>query len=260
MTTKHILLAVSLLVPAAIGGCDMGKSSGGATVTSSATPTAAAGGASCPGGSTLSAGSCLARGQSRVATIAWNGTFSGDGPIFTLKNTTSSGLRKGTVSLWFYDRSGKRLDASGAKKWSSSADIFSGTMAASSSRETTFGFPRANLPDGTAQIEGEIVAVTLASADGSDGPGWKNDDLNADERVMVNPPSATAPVAAAGAGPRPGTAPGAPTMPTGATPTPGRTPTPGAAPAGATPTRGSGPAATVPAGQKPGGPSAPPHH
>jgi hypothetical protein len=245
MTTKPLLLAFALLVPAA--GCDKGKDSAGPVAASA---TAAAAGPSCPAGSSLSSGTCVARGTTRVATISWGGLYAASGPIFTVKNTAGVGLKRGTVSLWFYDKSGRRLDASGAKKWSSSTDIFSGaTLAAGSQRDTTFNFPRANVPDGAAQIEGEIVAATVAAADGSDGPAWKNDDLNVDDRAMANPPPAAAAAAAPGGGAPAGAAPG--------------TPPAGTAPPATTAAAGNKPAATVPGGtaaagaRKAGTPTAP---
>jgi hypothetical protein len=187
--TRTILtLALSLSAPLAVAGCD--KKSGGETVASATATATAAPAPSCPSGSAVAGNFCKAAGQSRIATITWAGAVSDSGPTLTAKNTSSFGLKNATVSLWFYDRSGKRLDVAGTKKYSSSADVLGGTFAAGASKDTTFNFLKANIPTGTAEIEGEIVAATLVKSDGTEGLTWKNDDLNADDRAMAGTPPA----------------------------------------------------------------------
>lgn len=248
MNTPRTFFALALAAPLSLLGCQ-DKSSGG-TVASSVTATPAAG-AACPPGSTLGGTACKGAGTSRVATITWAGAITDNGPTLTVKNTSGFGLKNATVSLWFYDKTGHRLDVAGAKKYSSSADVLgSSTFAAGGSKDTTFNFMKANIPTGTAQIEGEIVAATLVKPDGTEGNTWKNDDINADERAMTGTPQASAATAPQYAA-NPGTAapPGAPTPPTAPTAHPTTTAT--------TPPHATTPTAT----HRPGGPPpAPGHH
>jgi hypothetical protein len=243
MDTTRSMLVLALAAALAVAGCD--QKSGGPTVASAtATPAAAP---SCPAGATVAGNACKASGQARVAVVTWVGAVTDSGPTLTVKNTSGFGLKSATVSLWFYDRTGHRLDVAGAKKYSSSADVLgSSTFAAGAQKDTTFNFMKANIPTGTAEIEGEIVAASLVKSDGTEGLTWKNDDLNADERAMAGtpPPGAAAPPQYAG-GPAAPTGPGAP--PTAAT-GPRPTPTGGGAPTAHGGTTGG----------KPGGPT-PPH-
>ncbi len=94
----------------------------------------------------------------------------------------------------------------GAKKYTLAGDAFGSNVKVGESRNITFPLSKAGVPDGTAEIEGEVVKATLVNADGTDGPGWKNDDLAADERIMAAAPAA-APGAVATGTVRPGTRP-----------------------------------------------------
>jgi hypothetical protein len=216
MNSTRTVLAFSLAWPwamsFALAGCEQKEAP-----TPAASATAAPAAPTCPSGSSLAGNICKATGQNRVATLTWSGNVNDSGPLLTVKNSSSMGLKNGTVSLWFYDKTGKRLDVAGTKHYQFAGDIFAGPLAAGAQKNTTFNFAKANIPTGTAEIEGEIVSATLQKTDGSDGSTWKNDDLNADERAMTGTPPPNAVAAAPAPGP---TAPAvAATTPPGAKPT-----------------------------------------
>jgi len=199
--TTVIVLALGLAAPVALTGCS--KKSDDTTRIAPPPPAPAA--ARCPAGASMVGTSCKGSGQARVATLTWNGTMGDSAQAMTLRNTSGMVMKTGTVSVWFYDKSGKRLDVAGAKKYAVSGDAFGSNVKAGESRSITFPLSKTGIPDGTAEVEGEVVQVTLVNGDGTDGPTWKNDDLNADERVMAGTPSAVAPaVVASGAVVRPG--------------------------------------------------------
>jgi len=198
--TTAIVLALGLAVPLALTGCS--KKSDDTSAGRPGPPAPAV--ARCPPGASMDGTNCKSAGQGRVATLSWNGTLGDSGQVFTLRNTSGMVMKAGTVSLWFYDKSGKRLDVVGAKKYAAPGDAFGSNVRAGESRNLTIALAKTGLPDGTAEIEGEVVKVTLVNADGTDGLSWKNDDLNADERVMAGTPSATAPAVVATGAVRPG--------------------------------------------------------
>ncbi|HEY3820107.1 MAG TPA: hypothetical protein VGL81_23240 [Polyangiaceae bacterium] len=208
MRTTAIVLALGLLAPLALTACSR-KSDGAAT--STASTAAAPAGVRCPAGSGSDGTNCKATGQGRVARLSWNGALGDTAQTLTLRNISGAVMKTGSVSVWFYDRTGKRLDVAGAKKYALPGDAFGSTVKAGETRTITFPLSKTGVPDGTAQIEAEVVKVTLVNADGSDGPMWKNDDLNADERVMAATPAAAAPVATAVV--RPGVRPAPPPPP-----------------------------------------------
>jgi hypothetical protein len=193
MNRTAIVLALGAMAPFVLAGCS--KKSDGAAPTASATATVAPA-ATCPGGSTQDTSGCKAAGQSRVAILRWNGTFGDATQALMLKSTAAAPLKNGTVALWFYDKAGKRLDVAGAKKYAAAGDAFGGVIKAGGTKVLTFPLAKAGIPDGAATIEGEVVKATLVNPDGSDGPAWRNDDLNADERLMAATPP-TAPPAVA---------------------------------------------------------------
>jgi hypothetical protein len=205
MNSTRTVLAFSLAcaLPFALAGCEQKEAP-----TPAASATAAPAAPTCPSGSSLAGNICKATGQNRVATLTWSGNVNDSGPLLTVKNSTSVGLKNGTVSLWFYDKTGKRLDVAGTKHYQFNGDIFAGPLAAGAQKSTTFNFAKANIPTGTAEIEGEIVSATLQKADGTDGPTWKNDDLDIEERAMAGTPPPNAVAAATAAAP---TGPAAPT-------------------------------------------------
>jgi len=201
MNTTAIVLALGLAAPLVLTtGCSKKSDDTGAVAPTTVAPAAA----KCPAGSSMAGTSCKGSGQSRVGTLTWNGALGDSGQVLMLRNTSGAVMKAGTVSLWFYDKSGKRLDVAGGKKYATPGDAFGSNVKAGESRNITVPLTKTGIPDGTAEIEGEIVAVTLVNGDGTDGPGWKNDDLNADERVMTGTPSATVPAVVATGTLRPG--------------------------------------------------------
>jgi hypothetical protein len=200
MNTTLIVLALGLAAPVCLTGCSKKSDATATAAPASAAPAAA----KCPAGASMDTTGCKSTGQARVATLSWNGAIGDSGQVLTLRNTSGMAMKAGTVSLWFYDKSGKRLDVVGAKKYAAPGDAFGSNVRAGESRNLTIALAKTGLPDGTAEIEGEVVKVTLVNADGTDGLSWKNDDLNADERVMAGTPSATAPAVVATGAVRPG--------------------------------------------------------
>jgi hypothetical protein len=187
MNATRTLLALTLAAPVVLAGCDR-KSDAPAPAASTApvAPTAA----TCPAGSRQDGTDCKGAGQARVATLTWNGAYGDSAQVIALKNTSGATLKNGAVALWFYDHTGKRLGVAGGKKYAAPGDAFGTTIKPGETRNLNIGLSKTGLPDGTAEIEAEVVKVTLVNGDGSDGPGWKNDDLNADERVMTGTPKA----------------------------------------------------------------------
>jgi hypothetical protein len=185
MKTTAIALALGLSAPLVLGGCS--KKADDAPAPQA---TAAPAGPKCPTFSTLVGNDCKATGGARLATISWNGTLADTAQTIILRNTSGLTLKAGTVTVWFYDKNGHRLDVAGAKKYATPADVFGANVKPGETRNIRFPLSRTGVPDGTAGIEGELVKATLVNADGTDGPGWKNDDLNSDDRGMVGTPSA----------------------------------------------------------------------
>ena len=198
--TTAIVLALGLAAPLALTGCTKKSDDTASTASTAATPAAA----KCPAGSSMDGTNCKATGAGRVAFVRWNGTLGDNAQVLSLRNMSGMAMKNGTVSVWFYDRTGKRLDIAGAKKYTLAGDAFGSNVKAGERRNLTFPLSKAGVPDGTAQIEGEVVKATLVNADGTDGPSWKNDDLSADERVMA---AAPAPGAVATGTVKPGTRP-----------------------------------------------------
>jgi hypothetical protein len=191
------LLALALAAPLALAACSKSSDDAAPAVVATTAPPVPT--ARCPAGSAVDGAGCKGSGQGRVATLAWNGAFGDSAQVLTLRNVSGAPLKNGAISIWFYDRTGKRLDEAGAKKYAAAGDAFASVLKAGESRNITVPLAKGSLPDGTAEIEAEVVKVTLVNGDGSDGMTWKNDDLNADERAMVATPSAAAPVAYAAA-------------------------------------------------------------
>ncbi len=208
MNRTAIALALGLALPLAGTACS--KKSDDAASAAPAPPTPAA--AKCPAGSGMDGTSCKATGQGRVARLTWNGTFGDTAQVLTLRNMSGMSLKGGSVTVWFYDRTGKRLDVAGAKKYALPGDAFGSTIKVGETRTITFPLSKTGVPDGTAMMEGEVVKATVVNADGSDGPGWKNDDLNSDDRLMLAAP-APAPGAVATGAVRPGVKPTPPPPP-----------------------------------------------
>jgi hypothetical protein len=195
---KRLLLALSLAASTALVGCDKKSDSPAPATNTPATATTAG----CPGGSSPDGVNCKAGGRTRIAAVTWNGAFGDSAQVVSVKNLSNATLKNGTIALWFYDRTGKRLDIAGAKKYATPGDGFGATFKPLETRNVNVNLSKSGVPDGAAMIEGEVVRATVVNLDGSDGPTWHNDDLNADDRAMVAAPSA-APLPATGGAPPP---------------------------------------------------------
>jgi hypothetical protein len=211
MHTTAIMLVLGLAAPLAVTGCSRKSDSAGTPVPATATAAITR----CPAGSTGDAINCKASGGARVGRLTWNGTLGDTAQSLTLRNVSGTVLKGGSVTVWFYDKTGRRLDVAGAKKYAVPGDAFGSAVKVAETRTITFPLSRSGVPDGTAQIEAEVTKATLVNPDGTDGPVWQNDDLNSDDRGMVSTVAAgvaTAPVAT-GAVVRPGIRPVPPPPP-----------------------------------------------
>ncbi|HEY6461854.1 MAG TPA: hypothetical protein VIY73_16930 [Polyangiaceae bacterium] len=195
---KSAFLAIALAASVGLLGCDK-KSDAPASSTS--TPAATAATAGCPAGSSPDGVNCKAGGRARLATVTWSGAFGDTAQALSVKNLSGATLKGGTIALWFYDRTGRRLDIAGAKKYATPGDGFGTTFKPGETKNVHVPLSKSGLPDGTAMVEGEVVKAIVVNTDGSDGPTWHNDDLNADDRTMVAAPSAAAPVLTGGTAP-----------------------------------------------------------
>jgi hypothetical protein len=202
------IFALALLAWSAAAGCDKKSDAPAPTASAAAAPAAA----SCPAGSNKDGNGCKGTRTARVATLAWNRVVGDSSQTLTARNTAGSPLKDAKVALWFYDVTGRRLDISGSKKYTVPGDALGTTLNAGATKDIIVSVAKATLPTGTAEIEGEVVKATLVNPDGTDGPTWENDDLNADDRAMASAPPPGAAAAAAAGIP---TAPAAATGPTG---------------------------------------------
>jgi hypothetical protein len=146
---------------------------------------------------------CKASGRTRAATVTWNGVFGDSAQTVSVRNLSGAPLKSGTIALWFYDRTGKRLDIAGAKKYATPGDGFGTTFKPGETKNVNVPLSKSGVPDGAAMIEGEVVKAIVVNPDGSDGPTWHNDVLNSDDRTMVAAPSAAPPVLTGGTAPPP---------------------------------------------------------
>jgi hypothetical protein len=190
MHTTAIVLALALAAPLTLTACS--KKSAGTSAPAPSASTVALVVPRCPAGSSLDGTNCKATGMARVATLAWNNTIGDTTQVLTLRNLSGMGMKNATVSIWFYDKSGTRLDVAGAKKYAVPGDAFGTPVRVGESRDLTINLAKTSIPDGTAEIEAEVVKVSLVNRDGTDGNTWTNDDLNSDDRAMAGNPATTA--------------------------------------------------------------------
>jgi hypothetical protein len=198
--TTAIVLLLGLAAPLAVTGCS--KKSDDASTPAPATAAPAV--AKCPVGSSLDGTNCKASGGYRLGRLTWNGAIADTAQSLMLRNVSGAVLKNGSVTVWFYDKTGRRLDVAGAKKYVIPGDAFGSAVKVGETRNITFPLAKSGVPDGTAQIEAEITKATLVNPDGTDGPLWTNNDLNSDDRGMVAPVAPAAAAAAAGGPVRPG--------------------------------------------------------
>jgi hypothetical protein len=207
--TTSIVLLLGLAIPLAVTGCSKKSDDASTSAPTAAAPAAA----KCPAGSTMDGTNCKASGGYRVGRLTWNGAIADTAQSLVLRNGSGMVMKTGSVTVWFYDKTGHRLDVAGAKKYVIPGDAFGSSVKVGETRNITFPLAKSGVPDGTAQIEAEITKVTLVNADGTDGPLWTNNDLNSDDRGMVAPVAPGAAAAAAGGPVRPGVRPPPPPPP-----------------------------------------------
>ncbi len=134
---------------------------------------------------------CEAKGSERLMTVKWKKTDD-KGPSFSIKNIGKTTILYGRIAVYFYDKSGKQLDAvddSGTSTKTKpfhtcSGSFFQGVMKPSESAVLTFScVPKKVVPDGTAAIEAEMQMVGFADAtEKKIDFYWRNADLTPNAR------------------------------------------------------------------------------
>jgi hypothetical protein len=135
---------------------------------------------------------CEGKGKTRMMQVSWTGKMTDTGPSFRVTNTSKLDIIYGKLAAYFYDKSGKQLEAvgsseSGDKKrpqqWCA-GKIFDGPMKAGEKAVITFScVKKSNVPEGTAFIEGELEMVGFPDQTGKTDFYWRNSDLTPDVRA-----------------------------------------------------------------------------
>ncbi len=160
-------------------------------------PTPTAPPVDCPKGST-GEGSfdkpCEAKGDARVMDVFWRDKKKDEkGPTFSVENVSELTILYGKIAVYFYDKAGKQLEVKDASSETakgrpfhtcSGANIFGGVMKPGEKYDFTFDCVKNSIvPEGTTTIEGEVVMVGIADAEGkSIDYYWRNPELSPDER------------------------------------------------------------------------------
>lgn len=206
-----LLLALSLALPACSEAPPPGASTGSAQAASAPAPKAsAAPAASAPASSPAPAASaaprsdcpkdssgpgtladpCAAKGAARMMEAKWTGKIDDEkGPWFAVTNKSPSSILYGKIVVYFYDKAGKQLEVKEGDKTlpyvvCAGANLFSGVMKAGEKATMTFScVKKALVPEGATAIEGEVLTVGIADADGKKNElYWSNKDLAPDAR------------------------------------------------------------------------------
>lgn len=213
MRPSHLLAALCLSTVGSLGCSDSGASGGGSasasatsnavtpkpTTAASTTATATASAAprsDCPkdsaGPGTIDA-PCEGKGPSRMMEVKWTGKTDDKGPYFSVTNKSPKPILYGKIYVYFYDKAGKQLEvkdpADAAAKPKpflicSGANLFAGVAKVDEKFTLTFSCVRkADVPEGTAAIEGEMMMVGFADASEKQNEYyWRNKDIGADVR------------------------------------------------------------------------------
>lgn len=170
-----------------------------AVATPAATPSATASAAPPPDRTDCPKGSsgpgtfdhpCAGKGNTRLMTVEATGKADDKGnPQFRIVNKHTATILYGSVSAYFYDKSGKQLEVKASdgtmkKHIGCGGNIFGGVMKPNEKAVVSFScIKKDSVPEGTATTEAEISVVGFASADEKKSEYyWKNDDLVPQER------------------------------------------------------------------------------
>ena len=116
----------------------------------------------CPKGSSgvgTSDKPCLGSGDTRMMEVAYTGKTTDQGPKFSIVNKADNQILFGSLVVYFYDKSGKKLDVKDSEGKtrpyrSCGGNIFSGVMHVKESAVLTFScLKQSDVPDGTAAID-----------------------------------------------------------------------------------------------------------
>ena len=170
-----------------------------ASASAAPSATAAAPPVDCPKGSS-GEGSftkpCDASGKARMMEVAWTGKMDDKGPSFRVVNKSPSTILYGRIAVYFYDKSGKQLDAAssdpaatgdagkGRPFHSCGGNMFQGVMKPGEKAVITFScVAKANVPAGATAIEAEMQWVGFSDASEKKvDVYWRNPDLTPDVR------------------------------------------------------------------------------
>jgi hypothetical protein len=133
---------------------------------------------------------CAGKGGARMMEARWTGKTDDKGPFFAITNKSPSTILYGKIVVYFYDSAGKQLevkDASGKAMpyvVCAGANLFSGVMKPAEKATMQFScVPKSIVPEGATAIEGELLTVGFADADGKKNDFyWSNKDLTPDAR------------------------------------------------------------------------------
>jgi hypothetical protein len=162
------------------------------TAAAPASASAAAPAHDCPAGTKgdgTSSKPCEAKGASRMMDVAWTGKMTDTGPSFKVTNKAPSTILYGKIVVYFYDKAGKQLevkDSAGKTHphHACTGNIFGGVMKPAEKAVLTFSCVKKDVvPEGTAQVEGEMQVVGFADASEKKSEWfWSNHDLAPDAR------------------------------------------------------------------------------
>ncbi len=134
---------------------------------------------------------CAAAGGARMMEARWTGKTDDKGPFFAVTNKSTLPILYGKILVYFYDKAGKQLEVKDASGKAlpyvvcAGANLFSGVMKPAEKATIQFScVPKSIVPDGAAAIEGELLTVGFADADGKKNEFyWTNKDLTPDVRT-----------------------------------------------------------------------------
>lgn len=138
---------------------------------------------------------CMAKGNERLMTVKWTKpTDETEGPAFSITNKSKLVVIYGKIDVYFYDKSGKQLDATPdtsvtppkARHFHTcSGSFFQGVMQPGENAVLTFScVPKKAVPEGAATIEAEMETVGFADSTGQKVDFyWRNPDLAPDVRA-----------------------------------------------------------------------------
>jgi hypothetical protein len=144
----------------------------------------------CPEGSTGKGtfdDPCKAKGKTRIMDVTWNKKIEDKGPTFKIINNAKLEILYGKIVVYFYDKGGKQMDATGGDKprrrLTCAGEIFAGPVKPGEKVFINFScVKKDDVPKGATAIEGEIQTVAFTDDAGKNDTYWRNDDLAPEDR------------------------------------------------------------------------------